>query len=112
MPGTTTATARTGPGSYDRHDPSARWDGQGEDNLARFLTGCISYEEFCRLDAALLAGQRYADLQKVARTVPLRAGAAALFDCLRRHDYHIALISTGLRILTSRKYSVTAWRAW
>jgi phosphoserine phosphatase len=79
-----------------------RWDGQGEDNLARFRTGSISYEEFCRLDAALLAGQRYADLQKVAGTVPVRAGAAALFDCLRRHDYHIALISTGLRILTSQ----------
>lgn len=78
-----------------------RWQPGGEVNLARFQAGRISYEEFCDLDAGLLAGESYARLSRTAAGVPLRQGVEALFCHLSASGYRIALISTGLRLLTN-----------
>jgi phosphoserine phosphatase len=77
------------------------WHGAGEDNLAAFMAGRISYEEFCELDAQLLAGESYAGLSRTAAGVPFRQGVEALFCHLTASGYRIALISTGLRLLTN-----------
>lgn len=76
------------------------WAGTGEANLAAYLAGEISYEEFCHLDAELLRGQPYAALSEVAARIPLNPGIDVLFGDLRAKGYHVALVSTGLRVLT------------
>jgi phosphoserine phosphatase len=53
------------------------WHGAGEDNLAAFMAGRISYEEFCELDVQLLAGESYAGLSRTAAGVPFRQGVVA-----------------------------------
>jgi phosphoserine phosphatase len=85
------------------------WVSAGERNLADFLAGAVTYEEFCQLDARLFAGRRYDELCEIASTVPLRDGLDDVFDCLWRKGYYVALISTGLRVLTRHvveRYSV------
>ncbi|MBE9938046.1 MULTISPECIES: HAD family phosphatase [Cellulosimicrobium] len=77
-----------------------RWEGEGDVNLARFLAGEIGYEEFCHLDAALLAGVRYDALRAVCARVPRRPGLGELVAALHDGGYEIALVSTGLRTLT------------
>ncbi|MFC4998286.1 HAD family hydrolase [Dactylosporangium cerinum] len=79
-----------------------RWAGEGERNLHRFQSGELTYQEFCDLDAQLLAGMSYAGLCEIAATVPLRPGVTELFERLREREYRIVLISTGLRVLTRR----------
>jgi phosphoserine phosphatase len=81
-------------------DACGRWSGPGEENLARYLAEEIDYEEFCRLDADLLAGESYARLCHVAASIPLNPGVPELFVALRANGYKVALISTGLRLLT------------
>ena len=76
------------------------WDDTGRENLDLFLDGTIDYEEFCHRDAELLAGVRYEDLVATAANIPLNPGVSELFNQLRRDGYKIALISTGLRVLT------------
>lgn len=78
-----------------------QWEGPGEENLRRFLAGEIDYAEFCDLDAELLKGESYAKLSDIAAQIPLNKGATELFAAFKSHDYHIALVSTGLRVLTN-----------
>lgn len=78
------------------------WHRAGKDNLARFAAGQTSYLEFCQFEAQLLAGESYADLCQTAAGVPFRQGMEALFQHLTTSGYRIALISTGLRLLTSQ----------
>lgn len=78
-----------------------RWSPQGADNLKRFVAGEIGYDEFCQLDAQLLAGVSYPELVSIAEDIPLSDGVPELFDGLRERGYRIALISTGLRVLTN-----------
>lgn len=78
------------------------WWGAGEHNLARFQAGEVTYEEFCALDAKLLAGTGYHRLERVAAEVPLRPGIDDLFVGLRVRGYRIALISTGLHVLNAQ----------
>jgi phosphoserine phosphatase len=77
------------------------WRGAGEDNLARFMAGHVSYRDFCEFEAQLLAGESYADLGRTAAGVPFRQGMETLFRYLTSSGYRIALISTGLRLLTN-----------
>ena len=77
------------------------WLGAGEENLSRYLEGAIGYEEFCQLDAALLRGVPYDELVAVAAEIPVNRGSVELVSGLRARGYEVALISTGLRVLTS-----------
>lgn len=81
-------------------EAQGRWDDKGRENLDLFLDGTIDYEEFCHRDAELLAGVRYEDLVAIAANIPLNPGVSELFSHLRRDGYKIALVSTGLRVLT------------
>jgi HAD superfamily phosphoserine phosphatase-like hydrolase len=80
---------------------SGRWSGAGEVNLERFLAGQWDYEEFCHADAALLKDLSYQTLQDLAHSVPMYEGLDELFDCLDSRGYHVVLLSTGLRLLTT-----------
>lgn len=85
------------------------WAGAGEANLAAYLAGEISYEDFCHLDAELLRGEPYAALSEVAARIPLNPGIEELFADLRAKGYRVALVSTGLRVLTDhleRRFAV------
>lgn len=87
------------------------WHGAGEANLARFVGGEIDYDEFCRLDAGLLVGQRYDDLRRHAAGVPVFAGLDDVFGFLAARGFRIALLSSGLRVLTdvfAARYPVDA----
>ncbi|MEY9854233.1 phosphoserine phosphatase [Leifsonia sp. EB41] len=81
-------------------EAKGRWTPEGADNLDRFVAGEIGYDEFCQLDAQLLAGVSYSELVGIAGGIPLHAGVPELFNGLRARGYRIALISTGLRVLT------------
>ncbi len=78
------------------------WQGAGERNLARFLAGEIDYPTFCDLDAALLTGQRYDDLRRIAAGLPVYAGLDAVFAYFAAREYVIGLLSAGLKLLTDR----------
>lgn len=81
-------------------EAKGRWTPEGENNLDRFVSGGIGYDEFCQLDAQLLAGVSYSELVGIAGDIPLHAGVPELIHGLRARGYRIALISTGLRVLT------------
>jgi phosphoserine phosphatase len=76
------------------------WTDQGEHNLSKFLRDEIDYVEFCRLDAQLLKGNRYDDLKQVATTVPRYDGLDQVFAYFAERGFKIALVSTGLKVLT------------
>lgn len=76
------------------------WEGAGEQNLARFLDKEITYQEFCTLDARLFVGRSYREMQEIAQSVPMRKGADTLLSHLAEQGYRIALISSGLLLLT------------
>ncbi len=79
-----------------------RWDPEGSRHLDHFLAGEIDYDEFCRRDALLFAGVPYASLQAIAGDVPLHPGSLDLLRGLRDRGFRVALVSTGLRVLTDR----------
>ena len=80
-------------------EKSGKWL-EGERNLLRFLNGETTYEDFCHADAALLEGQSCDCLAQLAARIPLNEGAAEVFQDLRLRGYRIALVSTGLRLMT------------
>lgn len=81
-------------------EQTGRWHDEGEHHLTRFLAGEIDYAEFCRLDAGLLAGQRYDDLRTLAAAVPVMAGLDEVFGFFSERGFKLALLSSGLRVLT------------
>ncbi len=85
------------------------WTDRGEYNLARFLRGEVDYDEFCRLDALLLKGNRYDDLRRIAASLPRMEGLDLVFDYFAVRQFKIGLVSTGLKLLTDHftsRYSI------
>ena len=79
------------------------WENQGENNLQLFLHNKITYDEFIRLDAALLQGiheQKYLD---VISQIPFRGGLLDLFGTFKKNNIkNITIVSSGLHDLALR----------
>lgn len=84
------------------HERLGLWDGRADRHQERFLSGSITYEEFCRLDAAEWRGLSEARLVSLAGEVPYRPGIGGLMAGLRRAGVKVGVVSTGLTILSER----------
>jgi phosphoserine phosphatase len=82
------------------HKRLGKWYGFAEEYQKQFLAGKISYEEFCERDARVWKGMRVRELEEIVRTVPFHAGADELIPYLKKKDLKLAMISSGLSLLS------------
>ncbi len=78
------------------------WEGQAEKYQELFLAGKISYEEFCRLDAAMWKGMSVNDTIKILNEIPLQSGVKELMKLIKRTGAVPVLLSTGLKLLADQ----------
>ncbi len=76
------------------------WEGYAEKFQEAFLKGEISYIRFCQLDAAIWKGMEVTELERILRKIPLYAGLEELAAYLRSRGMKLAIISTGLALLS------------
>jgi len=76
------------------------WVGNAEKFQEAFLRGEISYDQFCRLDAAIWKGMRVADVRGILREIPFHPGIEELVRYLRQKNVKLGIISSGLSLLS------------
>ncbi|NIS60741.1 MAG: HAD-IB family phosphatase [Proteobacteria bacterium] len=82
------------------HKKLDRWYGYAEKYQSQFLQGKISYRQFCELDAQVWKGMRVDELRDIVRGVPFNPGVDELTCLLRGLGLKLALISSGLSVLS------------
>ncbi len=82
------------------HKQLGKWYGFAEEYQNRFLSGKISYDEFCELDAQVWKGMKREELLAIVKTVPFHPGADELIEYLRNRGLKLALVSSGLSFLS------------
>lgn len=75
------------------------WNRQAEKYQERFLAGEISYEEFCRLDAAMWRNMSLNQLMTIIKEIPIRRNAQKIIQISMKLGAQPVLLSTGLKIL-------------
>lgn len=83
------------------HQRLGKWCGYAEDYQRRFLTGEISYERFCELDAEVWRGMSVEEVLSIVKTVPFHEGVDELIRYLKLKGLKLALVSSGLSLLSS-----------
>jgi phosphoserine phosphatase len=83
------------------HKELGKWYGFAEDYQKQFLAGRISYERFCELDAQVWQGMSVEQIGQIAQRVPFHAGADELIRHIKGRGLKLALVSSGLSILSS-----------
>ena len=78
------------------------WDRQAEKFQQAYLRREISYDEFCRLDAAIWKGMKVSEVKGILRQIPLQPGAGELIAYLREKGVRLGIISSGLSFLSER----------
>ena len=79
------------------------WENQGENNLHLFLHNKITYDEFIRLDAALLQGIHEKKYLDIISQIPFRGGILDLFRTFKKININnITIVSSGLDDLALR----------
>ncbi len=82
------------------HKQLGKWYGFAEEYQSQFLAGKISYERFCELDAEVWKGMSVEKLLEIVKTVPFHHGAEGLINYLKNKRLKLAMISSGLSILS------------
>jgi phosphoserine phosphatase len=82
------------------HKRLGKWYGFADEYQKQFLAGKISYEEFCEQDARVWKGMRVNELEEIVKTVPFHAGTDELIPFLKKKDLKLAMISSGLSLLS------------
>ena len=82
------------------HVKLGKWYGNAEEYQRQFLQGKISYRRFCELDAHVWKGMSIDQLRDIVRGVPFNPGADELTSLLRQLGLRLALISSGLSLLS------------
>jgi phosphoserine phosphatase len=82
------------------HKRLDKWYGHAEEYQSQFLQGKISYQQFCELDARVWKGMRVDQLRDIVRAVPFNPGVDELTYLLRGLGLRLALISSGLSLLS------------
>ena len=82
------------------HKRMGKWYGFAEEYQQRFLAGKISYDEFCELDARVWKGWKVDEVIEIVKTVPFHAGADELIHYLKKKGLKLAMVSSGLSILS------------
>jgi phosphoserine phosphatase len=83
------------------HKQLGKWYGFAEEYQKQFLAGEISYERFCELDAEVWKGMRVEELLEIVKNVPFHPGAGELIDHLKNKGLKLAVVSSGLSILSN-----------
>jgi phosphoserine phosphatase len=82
------------------HKRLGKWYGFAEEYQNQFLAGKISYGRFCELDAEVWKGMKVEELLEIVKTVPFHRGADELIKYLKNKGLKLAMISSGLSILS------------
>ena len=83
------------------HKRLGKWYGFAEEYQKQFLTGEISYERFCELDAEVWKGMRVEELLEIVKTVPFHSGVDELINYLKHKGLKLTMVSSGLSILSN-----------
>lgn len=86
------------------HERLGLWDDAAVRHQEAFLRGALSYEEFCRRDAAHWKGMAVTRLRGFADRIPYRRGARRAIAAARRRGAVVGVISTGLTLLADRAH--------
>ncbi len=84
------------------HERLGLWTGKADRYWDRYRRGEIDYAEFCALDASLWKGLPLARVRAIADELPYNPGVPEGLQRLRALELPVALLSTGLRLLTDR----------
>ena len=86
------------------HKTFGLWEGRGETILQQFLSGKISYDRFCELDADLWngIGIRLDQVHEILDSIEIRPEALILLRRLEGADITTAMISTGFKRVAER----------
>jgi len=82
------------------HIRLGKWYGFAEEYQKQFLSGKISYEEFCERDAKVWKGMKVEALLEIVKTVPFHPGADELMAYLKQKGLKLSVVSSGLSILS------------
>ncbi len=82
------------------HKQLGKWYGFAEKFQKRFLSGEISYERFCELDAEVWKGLRVEVISEMIKTVPFYPGLGQLVSHLKDKGLKLAMVSSGLSLLS------------
>jgi len=86
------------------HKRLGKWYGFAEEYQKQFLTGEISYERFCELDAEVWKGMRVEELLEIVKTVPFHPGVDELINYLKQKRLKLSMVSSGLSLLSDWVY--------
>ncbi len=83
------------------HKQLGKWCGFADEYQNQFLTGKISYEEFCERDAQVWKGMKLEKLLEIVKTVPFHPGVDELIDYLKQKGFKLSMVSSGLSLLSN-----------
>ena len=83
------------------HKRLGKWYGFAEEYQKQFLASEISYDEFCEHDAQVWKGMKVDEMLEIVKTVPFHPGADELINYLKQKDLKLAMVSSGLSILSN-----------
>jgi len=86
------------------HKRLGKWYGFAEEYQKQFLTGEISYERFCELDAEVWKGMRVEELLEIVKAVPFHPGVDELINYLKQKRLKLSMVSSGLSLLSDWVY--------
>jgi len=84
------------------HERLGLWDALAHRYQARFLSGKITYREFCDLDAAHWRGMGVTEMQRIFREIPYSKNVVPCIRHLRERGLKLAAVSTGIQFITDR----------
>ncbi len=84
------------------HERLGLWKGGADRYWDQYRRGQIDYAQFCHLDASLWKGLPLTRVRAIADELPYNPGVPEGLSTLRRLGLRVALLSTGLTLLTDR----------
>lgn len=75
------------------------WEDYAEKFQESFVRGDISYEEFCRRDAAIWKGMNVSEIKRILHEIPFHAGTEEFLIYLKGKGVKLGIISSGLSFL-------------
>ena len=91
------------------HERLDLWDGLASAFLEEWLSGRITYEEFCRRDLELWAGRNLEEIERLLDEIEINRHVPDIVDRLRRSAIPSIIISSGFSYVARRIQSRLDW---
>ncbi len=91
------------------HERLGLWDEVASGFLDQWLTGQISYEEFCRRDLELWRGMALAEIEELLEEIEINPHVPAIVARLREQSIQSIIISSGFSCVALRIQSSFDW---